>query len=83
MSVRQDNYVHKPHLRDRSVMAESISHFVVGNHGRLISRHTSEIDSENGGLYAAGPTMDQSLPDVIVKNILFGPATIIVNTGKM
>ena len=29
----------------------------------------SEIDSENGGLDATGPTMDQALRDFIVNNV--------------
>ena len=81
-SVRQDNYVRQRHLRDRFVTAESTSRLVVGKHGRLSVDIPSEIDSEHGGLDAAGPTMDLSLRDVIVNNVLFGPATIAVSVGK-
>ena len=39
-SVRQDNFIHQRHLRDRFVTAESTSRVVVGNRFRPISRYT-------------------------------------------
>ena len=54
-SIRQDNFIRQCHLRDRFVTVESMSHVVVCNCGRPISRYTVRRRLRERGITCCRP----------------------------
>ena len=59
-SIRQDNMIRQRHLRDRFVMAQSVSHAVIGNRGRPIRRDTMINRLQERGIHYRHPARCQA-----------------------